>query len=46
MYQLNQGKCYSAKPVNGFFLAHDLKTPLTSIIGYLTLLEDEPDIQK
>lgn len=26
------------------YLAHDLKTPLTSVIGYLTLLEDEPDI--
>ena len=26
------------------FLAHDLKTPLTSIIGYLTLLTDEKEI--
>ncbi|MEZ3439007.1 MAG: HAMP domain-containing histidine kinase [Oscillospiraceae bacterium] len=26
------------------YLAHDLKTPLTSIIGYLTLLRDEPEI--
>lgn len=26
------------------YLAHDLKTPLTSIIGYLTLLQDEPQI--
>lgn len=26
------------------YLAHDLKTPLTSIIGYLTLLADEPQI--
>lgn len=26
------------------YLAHDLKTPLTSVIGYLTLLCDEPDI--
>lgn len=26
------------------YLAHDLKTPLTSIIGYLTLMNDEPDI--
>lgn len=26
------------------YLAHDLKTPLTSVIGYLNLLVDEPDI--
>lgn len=26
------------------YLAHDLKTPLTSVIGYLTLLQDEPEI--
>ena len=26
------------------YLAHDLKTPLTSVIGYLTLLRDEPDL--
>lgn len=26
------------------YLAHDLKTPLTSVIGYLTLLRDEVDI--
>lgn len=26
------------------YLAHDLKTPLTSIIGYLALMSDEPDI--
>lgn len=26
------------------YLAHDLKTPLTSIIGYLTLLEESPDL--
>lgn len=26
------------------YLAHDLKTPLTSVLGYLTLLRDEADI--
>lgn len=26
------------------FLAHDLKTPLTSVLGYLQLLRDEPDL--
>lgn len=28
------------------YLAHDLKTPLTSTIGYLTLLHDEKEISK
>lgn len=28
------------------YLAHDLKTPLTSVIGYLTLLRDEEQISK
>ncbi len=28
------------------YMAHDLKTPLTSIIGYLTLLTDEQEISK
>ena len=26
------------------YLAHDLKTPLTSVVGYLTLLEEAPDM--
>lgn len=26
------------------YLAHDLKTPLTSVVGYLTLLRDEPHL--
>ena len=26
------------------YLAHDLKTPLTSVIGYLSLIQDEPEI--
>lgn len=28
------------------YLAHDLKTPLTRVIGYLTLLRDEPQISE
>ena len=28
------------------YLAHDLKTPLTSVIGYLTLLRDEPQLSQ
>ena len=26
------------------YLAHDLKTPLTSVVGYLSLLQDAPDL--
>lgn len=28
------------------YLAHDIRTPLTSVIGYLCLLEEEPDMTK
>ena len=28
------------------YLAHDIRTPLTSVIGYLSLLEEEPDMTK
>lgn len=28
------------------YLAHDLKTPLTSVVGYLNLLQDEPQISE
>ena len=28
------------------YLAHDIRTPLTSVIGYLKLLEEMPDISK
>ena len=28
------------------YLAHDIRTPLTSVIGYLTLLEEMPDLTR
>ena len=45
VYQLNRENIIQQNQSMAF-LAHDLKTPLTSIIGYLTLLEDEPDISE
>ena len=26
------------------YLAHDIRTPLTSVIGYLSLLHEDPDM--
>lgn len=57
-YQMNQAKQESIKNARNakeaeqrkndliVYLAHDLKTPLTSVIGYLTLLRDESEISK
>lgn len=28
------------------YLAHDIKTPLTSVIGYISLLNEKPDLEK
>lgn len=28
------------------YLAHDIKTPLTSVVGYLTLLDENPDLPR
>ncbi len=28
------------------YLAHDIRTPLTSVIGYLSLLDEDPDMKK
>lgn len=28
------------------YLAHDIKTPLTSVIGYISLLDENPDMKK
>ncbi len=28
------------------YLAHDIKTPLTSVIGYLILLDEAPDMPR
>lgn len=45
IYQLNRENIIQQNQSMAF-LAHDLKTPLTSVIGYLTLLQDEPDISE
>lgn len=39
-------KKWAAKNDLIMYLAHDLKTPLSSVIGYLTLLRDESQISK
>ena len=41
-----QKKMSSGKNDLIMYLAHDLKTPLSSVIGYLTLLRDESQISK
>ena len=45
----NQNKAKEAESKKNdliMYMAHDLKTPLTSVIGYLTLLTDEKEISK
>lgn len=45
-YLLNKRKAFEEKQKKDdliVYMAHDLKTPLTSVIGYLNLLNDEKD---
>lgn len=44
--ELNAKEAEQRKNEMIVYMAHDLKTPLTSVIGYLTLLKDEMEIPK
>lgn len=46
VYRTNQIAALSEARKNDLvmYLAHDLKTPLTSVIGYLSLLQEAPDM--
>lgn len=48
-YAVNKNKAKDAEQKKNdliMYMAHDLKTPLTSVIGYLSLLNDEKNISK
>ena len=48
-YMANKNKAKDAEQKKNdliMYMAHDLKTPLTSVIGYLSLLNDEKNISK
>lgn len=48
-YITNKNKAKEAEQKKNdliMYMAHDLKTPLTSVIGYLTLIEEEKNVSK